>query len=282
MSNALLLAGGGSHGAWSSGAAKALKDSGIKFDAIYGSSVGTLNGLLIFQDKWDELEDLWMTCKTSMIYNRHWFKGLGQVSLYDTNPLRKLIESKVDLNKIRANRDQKFIISTTDFSTGDSLAFEINDLPDEDIVDILLASASPPVFFPPVEYKGKQLVDAGVTDNFGLTRAINDGHDTLYVIKFPQTKMKRVRNKLDALTNTISAAMDSDYNKEKAAVYKINQLADYCDQWDSNIKPIKIIEIVTDNPDELSYDFLDFDFKNINRRELFESGYRAALKAING
>ena len=280
MKAAVLACGGGSKGANGAGALQALKDSGIEIGAYFGASVGSLNSLLAFQGRWDEIKDLWMHCNNSWIYNKYWFKGAGKISMYDTAPLRKLIESKTDLTKIRANKDQKFFISVTDFTTNNSLAFEINELADDEVVDILLASASPPVFFPPVNFKGKQLVDAGVADNFGLTKAINEGYDTLFVIKYPQSQPKPIKNKLDALTNTISAAMDSDYNKELNAIKKINQIIDHCDDFDPSMRKIDVIEIVSHNPKELDYDFLDFDFKGRDRMSLWYSGYEAAMIAL--
>ena len=65
---ALVLSGGGFKGAFQVGALKYLKEnwekfdpgnSTMKFEVVAGVSVGSLNGLLVASDKFDELETLW-------------------------------------------------------------------------------------------------------------------------------------------------------------------------------------------------------------------------------
>lgn len=275
----LCLAGGGSRGIVGSAYATALKDRGIHWDGIITSSVGSLMGLLIHQDRWDELKDLWMTVKTSTVYEKYWFKGLGQKSLYNSEPLRRLINSKLDEDRIKSS-DKQFLVTTTNFSTGDPSIFDLKALSRAEMVEVLLASASPPVFFSPVPYRGDQLVDAGVTSNFGLTTAINEGYDRIFVLKYPRSHMKPVKNKIDAISNTISAAMDSDYGKELAAIKKINKVVDSCNN--PEIRKIEVIEICTSQPERLDYDFLDFDFKGIDREDLWYESYEEALRVLDG
>lgn len=278
MSVGICNAGGGSHGIWGAGAMAAIHDRGIVWDGVVSSSVGTLNSLLAIQGRWDELFELWMTVKSSTVYNKYWFKGVCKPSLYDSAPLRKLIKSKI--YNLR-NLDKRFIITVTNLSTGRPETYEPEYLSDETIVDVLMASASPPVFFPPVEIKNQTMVDAGVTDNFGLVTAINEGFDTLLVIKYPQGKMKPIKNKIDALTNTLSAAMDSDYHKDLKAIKRLNEIADKCDEFDKTVKQVKVIEICTENPELLDYHFLDFDFKGLDRKAIWQDGYNTCLRALD-
>ena len=51
MKRALVLSGGGGRGSYQIGVWKALRDLGIKFDIITGTSVGALNGALMVQDQ---------------------------------------------------------------------------------------------------------------------------------------------------------------------------------------------------------------------------------------
>ena len=72
----IVLDGGGAKGAYQIGAWKALKEAGVKINAVAGTSVGALNGALICMDDvenavriWGELtfsrvmdvDDAWMT-----------------------------------------------------------------------------------------------------------------------------------------------------------------------------------------------------------------------------
>ena len=56
---ALVLAGGGTKGAYQIGALKALKKLGIEIEAITGASIGAINGAIVAQGDLDRLEDLY-------------------------------------------------------------------------------------------------------------------------------------------------------------------------------------------------------------------------------
>ena len=56
---ALVLAGGGSRGAYQIGVWKALRELGITFDIVTGSSVGALNGALMVQGDFEAGLQLW-------------------------------------------------------------------------------------------------------------------------------------------------------------------------------------------------------------------------------
>ena len=55
---ALALEGGGAKGAYQIGAWKALKEAGIRFSAVAGTSVGALNGSLIVMDDMEKAENV--------------------------------------------------------------------------------------------------------------------------------------------------------------------------------------------------------------------------------
>ncbi len=52
----IVLDGGGARGAYQIGAWKALKEAGIKINAVAGTSVGALNGALICMDDVENAE----------------------------------------------------------------------------------------------------------------------------------------------------------------------------------------------------------------------------------
>ena len=56
---ALVLAGGGSLGAYQVGAIKALTELGFTFDIVTGTSIGALNGAFYASGMMDEAEKLW-------------------------------------------------------------------------------------------------------------------------------------------------------------------------------------------------------------------------------
>ena len=54
----LVLEGGGTKGAYQIGAFKALRELGIEFKGVAGTSIGALNGAYIVQDNIDVLEEI--------------------------------------------------------------------------------------------------------------------------------------------------------------------------------------------------------------------------------
>ncbi|RRD95901.1 hypothetical protein EII17_02170 [Clostridiales bacterium COT073_COT-073] len=56
----LYLQGGGAKGAFQVGALKALAEKGIDFDVIVGTSIGAINGMMIFYKGYHRLEELWL------------------------------------------------------------------------------------------------------------------------------------------------------------------------------------------------------------------------------
>jgi predicted acylesterase/phospholipase RssA len=87
----LVLSGGGSHGAWQAGAIKALC-SKYSYDAIVGTSVGSVNAVGLSFLGPNEIESLWLGLKGTdriMKLNLEWpWKSSG---LYSFSPLKEFI-----------------------------------------------------------------------------------------------------------------------------------------------------------------------------------------------
>ncbi len=65
----LCLCGGGAKGAYQAGVIKALNDKGIKFNAISGTSIGSVNGYFIFTNNVEKLEEMWTDIDTHTEHN---------------------------------------------------------------------------------------------------------------------------------------------------------------------------------------------------------------------
>ena len=63
----LALEGGGAKGAYQIGAWKALREAGIRFSAVSGTSVGALNGAMIVMDDLQKAEDVWNNIHFSQV-----------------------------------------------------------------------------------------------------------------------------------------------------------------------------------------------------------------------
>lgn len=162
----LALSGGGSHGAYGAGVLIGWTDAGTRpeFDVVTGISTGALTATAVFLGP-EHDDTLRMYTKVT---NKDIFKSRGPLavltkdSMYDAAPLRTLIAKQIDDGVLQAvakahAKGRRLFIGTVNL---DAQAFTIwdmgfiasSDRPDklERYRDVILASASVPVLFPPV------------------------------------------------------------------------------------------------------------------------------------
>lgn len=99
-------------------------------------------------------------------------------SIYTTDPLRKLIESNLDVEKLRKSGKQ-LRVGAVSFTTGEYRAATEDA---EDIVSWIMASSAFPVFFPPVPIVGHYWTDGGVMNIVPLNDVIEAGATEIDII----------------------------------------------------------------------------------------------------
>lgn len=186
--NILAISGGGSNGAFAAGLLNGWSECGDRpeFTVVTGISTGALVAPFAFlgQDYDPVLEQIYTSYSTDkLIAKRGWFRFLfGGEARFDTAALRQRIATYVDLavmNAIAAEfaRGRFLLIGTTNLDAARPVIWNIGAIASSDapgaldlIHDIILASTSIPVAFPPVlievESNGKVYdemhVDGGV------------------------------------------------------------------------------------------------------------------------
>lgn len=166
---ALVLSGGGALGAYEVGVLRRLTEQGRSWDVIAGVSVGAINAALMAQFKPSEqargavvLEDFWSAIRGNNDIYKSQLMGpaalLWSRSVYDTGPLLDLIRTRLDLSAIQAS-GVRLIVGATSLDTGEYRAVESTS-PRFDLW--ILASATFPLAFPPVEIDGQLWVDGGI------------------------------------------------------------------------------------------------------------------------
>ena len=197
---ALVLGGGGAHGAYQIGVWKALKEKSICFDILTGTSVGALNGALILQDDLPQAISLWQTLSTNQVLQLSEVdlsEDLRKRFIQETRlmtrsaiteggasiaPLEKLLKRKLDPHKVlKVKHPRLFTISTRlpDFT---EIVTPIQQLPADEIADWILASAS---FYPAMAYrqiKGTKYIDGGYRNNLPVDVAIQEGATECFVV----------------------------------------------------------------------------------------------------
>lgn len=199
---ALVLSGGGSHGAAQVGAVRALLESGIRPDLIVGCSVGALNAAFLAVDprpeRAVELEEIWRGLAGRDLFGTsrrsiatHLVRR--DAHLYEPDGLRALVRRWVPLADL-ADTAVPCHVVTTDLLAGQSCWWSSGDP-----VTVLSASACLPAVFPPVPLAGSLHVDGGVTCPVPVERALDLGATRVWVVDVSGGSIGRRDDRMNAL-----------------------------------------------------------------------------------
>jgi NTE family protein len=183
---AFVLLGGTIVGATQVGMLYALLEAGIRPNLVIGSSAGALNGAHLAGDASlegvERLAAFWDSIGRRDLLPIELRAILGGVvgrrdHLCDPLALRTLIlRAEIGFGRIE-EAPIRFVPTATDLATGEGVA-----LSEGDVVDALMASASTPGLFPPVDIGGRMLTDGGVVADHPLTEAEAQGATTIFVL----------------------------------------------------------------------------------------------------
>ena len=173
----LALQGGGSHGAFTWGVLdRLLEDGRLSFEGLSGASAGAMNAAVMAHG-WAEdgrdgaraaLERFW----TAVAGNGSLFGAalLGpwaelitrtlspyQFNPVNLNPLRSILESHIDFERLRAASPLRLFVAATRVRTGHVRVFRTAEMS----ADVLLASSCLPTVFQAVEIEGEHYWDGG-------------------------------------------------------------------------------------------------------------------------
>ncbi|GAA0105692.1 patatin-like phospholipase family protein [Paraclostridium sordellii] len=200
----LVLEGGGTKGAYQIGAFKALRELGIEFKGVAGTSIGALNGAYIVQDNIDVLEEIWTNYDYTHFmnideetYNRIKHvdftpKNINMVlSLMnkarknqgiDISPFRSLLEKTINEDLIRkSNKDFGLVTVMWDGKIIPNPMF-LDDIPSGKLLDYLIASASLPIFKLD-KLDDKLFLDGVFHNNIPVSLLREKGYEDIVVIR---------------------------------------------------------------------------------------------------
>lgn len=294
----LVLSGGGNRGAYEVGVLKHLiLDKGIRYDAIIGVSAGALNASYITrynkneQDKAiKDLENLWKSKELKI--QKPWFKSYFlsfwaaifgiRPSFLNSEPLKNIIENEF---KDKRHSDVNLYVGVTELNNG---KFEIIDCCNEDIKKYVLASASIPMIFPPIQINNTQYVDGGIRENTPVKDIVlsNEFNEIDVIILVPKTqdlafKKKNFKNIFSIGYRTINILMHKILTSE-VNMLNTEHIID-CLQQDKEINPDISINVFAPKTNLLSlrkiYSILSTNKKLINH--YMQMGYNDAQEHFN-
>jgi hypothetical protein len=164
--NVLVLSGGGAGGAFGAGALVGLSQRGARpdFQIVTGVSAGALIAPLAFLGPdWDaQLTEAFSGVPTQHLMHAHWLGALFGDSVYQGEPLARLVDHYVTDELLRAvaresRRGRLLLVATTDLDSEQPVIWNLGLIAERGgarakrlFADVLIASASIPGVFPPV------------------------------------------------------------------------------------------------------------------------------------
>jgi hypothetical protein len=273
--NVLSLSGGGQNGAFGAGFLIGWRESGRRpeFDIVGGVSTGALlatHALLGTPADDAQLEAMYTQITKKDIYREVGVFGLlsGAHSLSDTAPLRALIAKHITAETLErvaaAYADNRIlVVGTTNIDYGQTWVWNMSMIAKDGNVelyrDVLLASASFPIVFPPVEIDGHLFVDGAARSNvvvagMGGTERPKPplhGPGTVYLIdngrlKNPPEALRRALG--DVAATTVGVMMDQSMQTALTRSYVGAQLLGY------RFRVVAIPDTVAIGKDPLAFD----------------------------
>ncbi len=227
----VVMSGGGARGAYQIGVLEVLKNAGFLENvcAYSGSSVGSLNAVLLATSTIENAKDVWLSMDEDTLFNndKNFFKRIFEAGrdlvfegYYQTDKLDALIEKVIDYDAIK---EKDIFVTTSHVGNEDPSFFELlsfnirNAFSKEDHVrytnlkecdkktmkKTLLASCALPIVFKPIIIDHSTYYDGGVLDNTPITPLINHGCDEIILIDLFRFRLKRLPHDNDVTIYTI-------------------------------------------------------------------------------
>ncbi len=205
----LCLAGGGARGAYQIGVAKRLEELGIlnQVSVFSGTSIGSVNAALLATMPVEKAYQLWLGVttdeikRTESIFSRIRMEKIKLIEngIFTIEALRARLVDYIDEDALK--RATVFVTLSKGGTEDESIvglfksAYShyikkeqktwypcLKDYAKDDMIDMILASCSIPIVFPPVTLEDHRYYDGGVFDNVPITPLIEAGCDEIICI----------------------------------------------------------------------------------------------------
>lgn len=244
----LVLAGGGGKGAYQLGAWKALKEMNVRFDAIIGVSIGSINGALIAADEYDKAVDMWKNVSIdkgikinselpdpeNLLSKKNWgtlFREFVKNGGLDASPAMDFVSQYIDEDKVRKSMIDFGVIAVQLSQPGNKYELFLEDIPKGELVNYLMASANVP-FANNIGPEGEKYLDGGAYDNIPVMSLKKRGYNRLIVVDI--SNIKGIAHNLNILNSQITYIRPYDmeelgatFDFDSAAVERRIQLGYY-------------------------------------------------------
>ncbi len=213
----LALEGGGAKGSYEIGSYVALKEMGIKFDMVVGTSIGSLNAALIAQGDINLAKNLYFSASSEMIGidnalvesfkdkklskkeikdNIKILKKIIDNKGLDVNKYKQIIDENLDEDKVRNSKINYGLVTvrTKDLKT---LELTIKDIEKGKLSEYIVASSYLPVFKMNKIIDDSYYLDGGFANNLPIDMLKHYGCDKIYAIRINGVGFNKLFYKAD-------------------------------------------------------------------------------------
>lgn len=231
----LILEGGGMRGVYTSGVLHYFMEQELYFPYVIGVSMGACNAANYVSRQLGRNKAVnisYVNDKRYLSYLRLCTRGelFGMDFIFDTIP------NTLNLFDYRRffNSDVRCITTVTDCITGEALYYDKNELREEDYLKILRASSSLPFISKPVEYKGKILMDGGMSDSIPVRKSISDGNKRNVIILTQPGGYRKKPESMARLARIKYPRYEGLYRALNERHIRYNDTVDYIEELETN------------------------------------------------
>ncbi|WP_373702248.1 patatin-like phospholipase family protein [Weissella soli] len=191
---ALVLGGGGAHGAFATGVFDVLKEHQILPDYLWGVSVGAITGMSLMHLDSTVAHATWDSLTTDKVYgiatvgatryelSKVLAEHFVRQNYFEKDKLREILRPVV-AQELALPHKIPFTLVATEFPLLKETHYAVNEETRvEELVEWIVASSA---FYPivdPVWIKGKQYIDGGFTDNIPIEYAAKQGAKEIWAV----------------------------------------------------------------------------------------------------
>lgn len=227
--NVLALSGGGAFGAVEMGMLDGLTAAGqapSHYDVVTGISAGGLNtGFLSYFDDVREalpvIHGIYANITTPDVYVPAYLSIFSKWAIYDNSPLKNTLRAAIQ-SRVASAGAPLAMIGATNINTSALDVFVFNDKTLEEKLDVLIATSSIPLAFPPHVINGTLYVDGGLISSELIKQVIGYKACDSYNVTFLSAYRKDAPNGVvsgffsyvSAVFHTLYRAFDSQFSQE--------------------------------------------------------------------
>ena len=208
----LVLGGGGMRGMAHVGVLRALRTLGLEFDAVVGTSIGSLIGAMVaggmeIEEIEDTIKDIQKGDYFRLNTVKLLLKGTRAPSMYQGKTFRESLE-KILPDVGLADMKVPFYCNAVRLETGGSVFWGTPGLDDIPLVDAVYSSCALPAVFEPLEWQGHHYMDGGIVDTVPLRFAKTLQPDLIIAVDLTVKAAYKTPNYKERVVSTMLRAFE--------------------------------------------------------------------------